>query len=105
MAVRIHPTADVSDKIKIGEGSSLWHHIQVREEISIGKNCVIGNGKRFHLQGLRGDSQGGLILGVRASSQVRWGRGKSSQRSGIVQLFSIHTVCVVESPKRSASER
>jgi len=44
MAVRIHPTADVSEKIKIGDGSSVWHQSQVREGVSIGENCIIGKG-------------------------------------------------------------
>ena len=44
MAVRIHPTAEVSEKISIGEGSSIWHHAQVREGVSIGENCIIGKG-------------------------------------------------------------
>jgi len=44
MAVRIHPTAEVSDKAKIGEGSSIWHQAQVREGVSIGHNCIIGKG-------------------------------------------------------------
>src|SRR5260221_7802650 len=44
MVIRIHPTAEVSDKIKIGDGSSIWHHAQVRDGASIGENCIIGKG-------------------------------------------------------------
>jgi acetyltransferase-like isoleucine patch superfamily enzyme len=44
MGVRIHPTAEVSEKAKIGEGSSIWHQAQVREGVSIGENCIIGKG-------------------------------------------------------------
>lgn len=44
MTIRIHPTAEVSDKIEIGEGSSIWHHAQVREGVRIGTNCIIGKG-------------------------------------------------------------
>ncbi len=44
MTIRIHPTAEVSDKIEIGEGSSIWHHAQVREGVKIGTNCIIGKG-------------------------------------------------------------
>ena len=44
MTVRIHPTAEVSEKAKIGEGSSVWHQAQVREGVSIGENCIIGKG-------------------------------------------------------------
>jgi UDP-2-acetamido-3-amino-2,3-dideoxy-glucuronate N-acetyltransferase len=44
MSIRIHPTADVSPKANIGEGTSIWHHCQVREEVSIGENCILGKG-------------------------------------------------------------
>src|SRR3990172_884119 len=44
MAVRIHPSADVSKDAKIGEGSSIWHHAQVREGAVIGEECIIGKG-------------------------------------------------------------
>jgi len=42
MSIRIHPTATVSDKAIIGEGSQIWLHCQVREGVVLGKNCVIG---------------------------------------------------------------
>ena len=44
MGVRIHPTAEVSEKAKIGEGTGIWHQAQVREGVSIGENCIIGKG-------------------------------------------------------------
>lgn len=44
MPIRIHPTAEVSDKIEIGDGTSIWHHAQVREGVKIGTNCIIGKG-------------------------------------------------------------
>lgn len=44
MTVRIHPTAEVSDKIEIGDGTSIWHHAQVREGVKLGKNCIVGKG-------------------------------------------------------------
>ena len=40
----IHPTADVSTDAKIGEGTRVWHHVQVREGAVIGKNCILGKG-------------------------------------------------------------
>ncbi len=42
--VRIHPTADVSDKARIGAGTSIWHQCQVREDAQIGQNCILGKG-------------------------------------------------------------
>jgi UDP-2-acetamido-3-amino-2,3-dideoxy-glucuronate N-acetyltransferase len=38
----VHPTADVSDKAVIGEGSRVWHQAQVREDVRIGRNCIVG---------------------------------------------------------------
>jgi acetyltransferase-like isoleucine patch superfamily enzyme len=44
MAVRIHPTAEVSDEAMIGEGTSIWHQCQVRGGAKIGCNCILGKG-------------------------------------------------------------
>lgn len=40
----IHPTADVSDKAEIGEGTRIWHQAQVREGAVIGRGCILGKG-------------------------------------------------------------
>lgn len=40
----IHPTAIVSNKVKIGPGTKIWAFTQIRESVVIGKDCVIGNG-------------------------------------------------------------
>lgn len=42
--VRIHPTADVSDKADIGEGTAIWHYCHVREDVHIGTHCILGRG-------------------------------------------------------------
>jgi len=44
MAIRIHPTADVSERSSIGEGTSIWHQAQVRDGAIIGMRCIIGKG-------------------------------------------------------------
>ncbi len=44
MSVRIQPSADVSDEATIGEGTSIWHLAQVREQAVLGRGCVIGRG-------------------------------------------------------------
>lgn len=43
-AVRIVDSADVSAEASIGDGSSIWHLAQVREQAVLGVNCVIGRG-------------------------------------------------------------
>jgi UDP-2-acetamido-3-amino-2,3-dideoxy-glucuronate N-acetyltransferase len=42
--VYIHPTADVSPKATLGEGTRVWHEAQVREGAVIGRNCILGKG-------------------------------------------------------------
>ncbi len=43
-AVKIHPTAIVSEAARIGEGTVIWAYAQVMEGARVGKNCVLGNG-------------------------------------------------------------
>lgn len=42
--VRILDSADVSPDATIGEGSSVWHLAQVRENAVLGENCIVGRG-------------------------------------------------------------
>lgn len=42
--IRIHPTAEVSPRATIGDGSQIWHQAQVREDAHIGRNCILGKG-------------------------------------------------------------
>lgn len=44
MATRVVPSADVADSATLGEGSSVWHLAQIREDARLGRNCVIGRG-------------------------------------------------------------
>lgn len=44
MTVRIVDSADVSPAARIGDGSSIWHLAQVRENAVLGENCIIGRG-------------------------------------------------------------
>jgi UDP-2-acetamido-3-amino-2,3-dideoxy-glucuronate N-acetyltransferase len=41
---RIVPSADVDERAVIGEGSSVWHLAQVRENAVLGENVVVGRG-------------------------------------------------------------
>ncbi len=44
MSIYIHPTADVSPKATLGEGTKVWHQAQVREGAVLGRNCILGKG-------------------------------------------------------------
>ncbi len=41
MAIYIHPTAEVSDRATIGDGTKIWNLAQVREKAQIGEGCII----------------------------------------------------------------
>lgn len=38
----IHSTAEVSEQVKIGPGTRIWHFCQIRENVQIGRNCTLG---------------------------------------------------------------
>jgi len=44
MTIRIADSADVDPRAVIGEGSSIWHLAQVREDAVLGMNCIVGRG-------------------------------------------------------------
>jgi acetyltransferase-like isoleucine patch superfamily enzyme len=56
----IHPTADVSSLAEIGEGTKIWHQVQVREGARIGRCCIIGKGAYIDL---------GVVIGDRVKIQ------------------------------------
>ncbi len=39
-----HPSSDVSPNAKIGNGTKIWQHCQIREGVSIGDNCILSKG-------------------------------------------------------------
>lgn len=41
MSIYIHPTAEVSNQAKIGDGTKIWNLAQVREDCEIGEQCII----------------------------------------------------------------
>ena len=42
--VRIAPGADVDERAKLGDGTTVWHLAQIREDAILGRDCVIGRG-------------------------------------------------------------
>src|SRR5579875_866341 len=44
MTARIVESADVAPSAQIGDGSSIWHLAQVREEAVLGTDCIVGRG-------------------------------------------------------------
>ncbi len=54
--VRIVESADVSADAFIGDGSSIWHLAQVREQAQLGKNCIVGRGAYIGTGVVMGDN-------------------------------------------------
>ncbi|MFH1016992.1 MAG: acyltransferase [Pseudomonadota bacterium] len=50
-----HPTAEVSQKAEIGDGTKIWHQAQVRENVRIGRDCIIGKGAYLDFDVVVGD--------------------------------------------------
>jgi UDP-2-acetamido-3-amino-2,3-dideoxy-glucuronate N-acetyltransferase len=44
MAIQVHATADVSPDARVGDGTSVWHQVQIREGACVGRNCVLSKG-------------------------------------------------------------
>lgn len=55
MSVFIHPTAEVSEKAKIGDGTKIWNLAQVREDSVIGRDCVISKNVYIDEKAVLGD--------------------------------------------------
>jgi len=43
-SARIVATAEVDPTASIGDGSSIWHLVQIRDGVKIGENCIVGRG-------------------------------------------------------------
>jgi UDP-2-acetamido-3-amino-2,3-dideoxy-glucuronate N-acetyltransferase len=43
-SARIVASAEVDPTATIGDGSSIWHLVQIRNEVKIGENCIVGRG-------------------------------------------------------------
>ncbi len=37
----IHPSAHISESVRIGDGTKIWINVQIREKVDIGMNCII----------------------------------------------------------------
>lgn len=55
-SARIHATADVAASARIGDGSSIWHYAQVREDSVLGENVIVGRGAYIGTGVLIGDN-------------------------------------------------
>jgi UDP-2-acetamido-3-amino-2,3-dideoxy-glucuronate N-acetyltransferase len=38
------PSADVDEKAELGEGTTVWHLAQIREDARLGASCIVGRG-------------------------------------------------------------
>jgi UDP-2-acetamido-3-amino-2,3-dideoxy-glucuronate N-acetyltransferase len=52
MATRIHPTAIVEANVQIGDGTSVWDNVHIRQDAIIGAECIVGE-KSYVAYGVR----------------------------------------------------
>ena len=55
MAPQIHPTAEVSDQAKLGDGTVVWHWVQIREGARLGRDCRVGKDAYIDVDVVIGD--------------------------------------------------
>ena len=41
---RVQPTADVDDTVVLGDNTTVWHLAQIRENATLGRDCIVGRG-------------------------------------------------------------
>jgi acetyltransferase-like isoleucine patch superfamily enzyme len=44
MTIRVAAGADVDERAQLGDGTSIWHLAQIREDAVLGRNCNVGRG-------------------------------------------------------------
>ena len=55
MKTRVHPTAEVDQTAVLGDGTSIWHYVQVRGAATLGAGCVVGRGAYIGTGVIMGD--------------------------------------------------
>lgn len=56
MTTSVHPSAIVGTDVEIGDGTSVWHLVQIREGACLGRDCIIGRGAYIGSGVVLGDS-------------------------------------------------
>ncbi|MFQ6060689.1 MAG: DapH/DapD/GlmU-related protein [Thermoplasmata archaeon] len=75
MGATIHPSAHVSKKAEVGDGTLIWHEVQIREGAKVGRNCRLGKcvyiGKNVVVgDGCKIQNRATLYQGVRVGNNV-----------------------------------
>lgn len=52
----IHPSAEVSAAAILGEGTRVWHGVQIRERATLGRNCIVGKNAYIDFEVVIGDN-------------------------------------------------
>lgn len=60
MTARVLPSADVAGSASLGDGTTVWHLAQVREEAVVGPECTVGRGAYIGT---------GVVVGARCKIQ------------------------------------
>jgi UDP-2-acetamido-3-amino-2,3-dideoxy-glucuronate N-acetyltransferase len=52
----IHPSAEVSPAAILGEGTRVWHGVQIRERAVLGRNCIVGKNAYIDFEVIIGEN-------------------------------------------------
>lgn len=70
----IHPTADVPDGARVGEGSKVWHQAQLMPGAVVGRECTIGKGAFIGVGAVVGDlvkiGNAANVIGARVEDEA-----------------------------------
>jgi UDP-2-acetamido-3-amino-2,3-dideoxy-glucuronate N-acetyltransferase len=54
--IKIHPNAEVSLEAELGDGTSIWRNVQVREQARLGHHCIVGQNAYIDFEVVIGDN-------------------------------------------------
>ena len=83
---RIHPSADVDERVEVGPGTTVWHLAQIRENARPGGDCIVGRGayvraRRDHRRpGETAERRPGVRAGPARGRGVHRGRRGAHER-------------------------
>lgn len=107
-SVFIHPSAEVHGRSSIGDGTKIWNFVQVREDVSIGENCILSKDVYVDVGvtiGNRCKIQNGVYIynGVTLEDDVYLGPNTTLTNDKVPRAFNRHWTIVPTLIKKGAS--
>ncbi len=108
MSITIHPTAEVSERAVIGDGTKIWNHAQVREGAHVGAGCILG--KNVYIDagvtmgsGVKVQNNVSVYAGVTVEDDVFLGPSMTFTNDMYPRAFNAHWQVTETRVKKGAS--